>query len=249
MSPHSGLEFAAIIAAGGTGSRFSGEKGEPGKSKQFLELHGRPLYWWSLRNICRHHLVRRIIFVAPATVLSQVEDEAKRLAEEFSVPQELEFVAGGESRQESVFNALTHINDVGEHPDFVLIHDAARPFLDFETVELVVKHAIKYDACTVGAPVSDTIKRVVGDKVLETIPRDQLVAVQTPQAGRFGNLLAAHQEARLLGFNTTDDAALLEWSGHDVRVVAGPAYNLKITQPLDLVLSQALGDYLLKDPL
>ncbi|MBX9567604.1 MAG: 2-C-methyl-D-erythritol 4-phosphate cytidylyltransferase [Candidatus Obscuribacterales bacterium] len=250
MSPHSGLEFAAVLAAGGSGSRFSsGSTNEPGKAKQFLELHGRPLYWWSLFNISKHHLVRRIILVAPSAVLELLSDEAKSLCEKFELRQQLELVAGGETRQESVFKALSHIKDVGEHPDFVLIHDAARPFLDFETVERVIKHAIEYDACTVGAPVSDTVKRVVGDKVLETIPREQLVAVQTPQAGRFGNLLSAHIEARQLGFNTTDDAALLEWAGHEVRVVPGPAYNLKITQPLDLVVSQALGDYLLKDPL
>lgn len=249
MSPHSGIEFAAVIAAGGSGSRFSSGNQSQGKSKQFIELHGRPLYWWSLFCISKHHLVRRIIFVAPSAVLQEIEEEAKSLCHEFQIRQNLEFVTGGETRQESVFNALSHINDVGEHPDFVLIHDAARPFLNFETVERVIRHAIEYDACSVGAPVSDTIKRVDGDKVLETIPRDQLVAVQTPQAGRFGNLLSAHREARLLEFNTTDDAALLEWAGHEVRVVAGPAYNLKITQPLDLVISQALGDYLLKDPL
>lgn len=256
MSPESKTDFAAVIAAGGSGSRFSAgaasasfKSHTSAKSKQFLELHGRPLYWWSVLAMSKHPLICRIILVAPSAVLDDISQEAKSLSANYGLRQSLEFTVGGDSRQESVFRALQHLDADGAEPDFVLIHDAARPFLDFETVDRVIKHAIEYDACTVGAPVSDTIKRVDGDKVLETIPRDQLVAVQTPQAGRFRELLAAHQEARRSGFNTTDDAALLEWAGKDVRVVPGPACNLKVTQALDLILAQALGDFLLKDPL
>jgi 2-C-methyl-D-erythritol 4-phosphate cytidylyltransferase len=197
----------------------------------------------------KHPLMLRIVLVAPSAFLDDVSQEAKGLSSKYNLSQSLEFVVGGQSRQESVFKALQHLDGEGEKPDFVLIHDAARPFLDFETIDRVINHAIKYDACTVGVAVSDTIKRVDGDKVLETIPRDQLVAVQTPQGARFRDLLAAHLEARRSGVNTTDDAALLEWFGKDVRVVAGPACNLKLTQPLDLILAQALGDFLLKDPL
>ena len=94
---------------------------------------------------------------------------------------------------------------------------------------------------------SDTIKRVDGKRIIETIPRRDLVAVQTPQAGKFSQLLQAHVAAAESGFNTTDDAALLEWSGHNVYVVDGPLHNLKITQPLDLILAEALVDYLSED--
>lgn len=248
MSSSSTPAIAAVIAAGGSGSRFAaGAFGA--KSKQFLELRGHPLYWWSVLAMSKHPLMRRIILVAPSAVLDDVSEEAKGLCSEYALRPTLEFAVGGRSRQESVFNALQQLDSKGQAPDFVLIHDAARPFLDLETVDRVIKHAIEYDACTVGSPVSDTIKRVDGDKVLETIPRDQLVAVQTPQASGFRDLLSAHLQASRSGFNTTDDAALLEWAGKDVRVVPGPACNLKVTQPLDLILAQALGDFLLKDPL
>lgn len=248
MTAHAGIQFAAVIAAGGSGSRFSASSGAI-KAKQFLELRGKPLYWWSLATLSRHHLLSQIVMVAPAVSLSELAEELEELQRVTPLRQSINLVAGGATRQESVFNGLAFLKETGKHIDFVLVHDAARPFIDYETVERVIKYAIEYDACTVGAPVTDTIKRVDGSKVLETIPRDQLVSVQTPQAGRFGILYSAHVEARMAGYATTDDASILEWAGHDVRVVPGPAYNSKITHPLDLVIAEALGGYLLKDPL
>lgn len=260
MALESGKNFAAIIAAGGSGSRFnvdSSSKKPPAdctessspKPKQFLTLRGRPLYYYCLRALASHASIRQIVIVAPAIYIDELSRESSSYKSAFGIKQSINVIEGGASRQESVFNGMKFLSAEPETPDYVLIHDAARPFLNKESVSRVIEAAIEYDACTVGGAVSDTIKRVHSGKVLETIPREELLAVQTPQAARFEHLLKAHHDAAKSGHVTTDDAALLEWAGHDVFVIPGPAYNLKITQPLDLIVCEALGDYLLQDPM
>lgn len=250
MSIRVGTEFAAIIAAGGSGSRFHAEKqAEPKSAKQFLTLRGLPLYAWSILAFSKHHLITNIILVTPQDMVQTCELQTKELKEAHNIRQLISVIQGGSTRQESVFCGLKALYSTGNPPEYVLIHDAARPFLDISTVDLVVKKAIEYGACTVGGAVSDTIKRVSAGKILETIPRDELCAVQTPQAARFSQMLAAHEEAALAQFTATDDASLLEWAGHEVYLVEGPKNNLKVTHPLDLILANALADYLHQDRL
>jgi 2-C-methyl-D-erythritol 4-phosphate cytidylyltransferase len=242
-------KFAAIIAAGGSGTRFAGEKVQDATAKQFLSLRGLPLYAWSLLALSRHQLISHLVLVVPSQMVQAVKEETAALSSEHELRLTIGVVAGGATRQSSVFQGLKQLAGTAYPPEYVLIHDAARPFLDYSTVDHVLKKAIEYGACTVGSPVSDTIKRVAGGKVVETIPRQDLVAVQTPQAGKFSHLIQAHEKAVLAGFATTDDAALLEWDGHEVYVVEGPLNNLKITHPLDLILAEALADYLCEDRL
>lgn len=251
-------EFAAVLAAGGSGQRFYGENTpesirdakQEHSPKQFLPLKGLPLYAWSLRVLCKASLAR-IVLVVPADMQPILELEIRQAKYQYlkdlGTNTEITVVAGGKTRQASVFNALKHLAGTAAKPRFVLVHDAARPFLDNDTVLRVMKATITHGACTVGGAVSDTIKRVSQGRILETLPRESLVAVQTPQAASFDDLYRAHEEAALAQYLSTDDAALLEWAGKEVHVVDGPKYNIKITQPLDLILAESLSDYLLKD--
>jgi 2-C-methyl-D-erythritol 4-phosphate cytidylyltransferase len=247
MTLEAGTEFAAIIAAGGSGARFAGEKGQPTKPKQFLTIKGLPLYAWSLLACSRHEFISKIVLVMPSAMVQLADQEIRQLSGQHNLSRNIEVVPGGKSRQSSVFQGLKKLARQAHPPEYVLVHDAARPFLDFQTLDQVMQKAIEYGACTVGSPVSDTIKEVHDGRVVRTIPRENLFAVQTPQAGRFSHLLQAHERAAHSGFATTDDAAILEWAGHDVYVIEGPAKNLKITFPLDLILAEALADYLYRD--
>jgi 2-C-methyl-D-erythritol 4-phosphate cytidylyltransferase len=143
-------------------------------------------------------------------------------------------VAGGETRSDSVRAGLRAIP---EDAHVVVVHDAARPLATralFDAVIAAVQAGA--DAAVPGVPVTDTLKRVEGERVVDTVDRGQLVAVQTPQAFRASALRAAHAS----GDDATDDAALMEAAGGTVVVVAGEPRNLKITTPDDLLVAVAL---------
>jgi 2-C-methyl-D-erythritol 4-phosphate cytidylyltransferase len=145
-------------------------------------------------------------------------------------------VAGGAHRSDSVRAGLAAVPD---DADIVVVHDAARPLATpalFESVIAAVGRG--FDAAVPGVPVPDTLKRVDGDRVVETVVRDGLVAVQTPQAFRTEALRAAHAA----GGDATDDAALVEAAGGSAVVVPGDPRNVKVTTTDDLVVAEALLD-------
>ncbi len=143
-------------------------------------------------------------------------------------------VCGGSTRAASVRAGL---GAVPEDAEVVVVHDAARPLAGVELFRAVLDALTPgVDAVVPGLPVAETVKRVAGDRVVSTLDRSQLVAVQTPQAFRPGRLRAAHRT----GGEATDDAALVEAAGGTVVVVAGDPRNLKLTEPSDLVVAEAL---------
>ena len=144
---------------------------------------------------------------------------------------------GGIRRQDS---ALAGIAATSENVDLVAIHDAARPLVTGDLFDRVIEAAGKHRAAIVAVPVSDTIKRVVSDVVLETVPRDELVSVQTPQAFDKALLLEAFASAAETGATVTDEASLIESLGYEVHVVPGRNDNIKVTYPSDLILIEAL---------
>jgi 2-C-methyl-D-erythritol 4-phosphate cytidylyltransferase len=147
-------------------------------------------------------------------------------------------VPGGAERQDSVRHAL---EAVPEDADLVLVHDAVRPFLTERMVEDVVRMARAKGAAIVALPVRDTVKQVGADRVIErTVDRGPLWLAQTPQAFRRDWLLAAHRKALTEGVRATDDAYLVEWSGHPVSVIEGSGENIKVTRPEDLVIGEAI---------
>ena len=159
---------------------------------------------------------------------------------EYGFADRVHVVEGGDSRQESVVNALNAVQ--AEPDDVILVHDAVRPLIDAATIDRTIDAVVEYGAAIVGMPATDTIKQVErtahGAIVTSTIPREFIVQAQTPQGFRFGLLLKAMTDATTDGFLGTDEASVVERAGHPVAVVHGSQVNLKITQPGDLELAE-----------
>lgn len=152
----------------------------------------------------------------------------------------IELVEGGEHRQQSVAHALVAVSAAPD--DLVLVHDAVRPLVTAEIIHEVIQAARKYGAAIAGMPAMDTIKQVdrtaEGAVITATIPRERVVMAQTPQGFRYAVLRKAFDEAAADGFLGTDEASLVERSGHPVAVVMGSPRNIKITTPADMELAE-----------
>jgi 2-C-methyl-D-erythritol 4-phosphate cytidylyltransferase len=232
------MKVFVIIPAAGLGTRMGVPSAgkAPLRSKQFLELDGVPILIHTLRKFASSQQVDSIWI---AMRQSEIEAFAPVL-ERAGLNKPVHLVAGGEHRQESVGNVLDALP--AESSDLVLIHDAVRPFVSQETISQVIEQAGRHGAAIAGVPAIDTIKRVErraeGAVVEATIPREQIVQAQTPQGFRYGLLSPIFNEARIAGFQGTDEASLLERAGHPVHVVMGSARNIKITTPADLELAE-----------
>jgi 2-C-methyl-D-erythritol 4-phosphate cytidylyltransferase len=149
-------------------------------------------------------------------------------------------VAGGDSRQESVHNALRTLQSKPD--DLVLVHDGVRPFVSADVIEAVIKGAKKHGAAIAGVPAIDTVKQVdrtaEGAVIKTTIPREKVVLAQTPQGFRYEVINQAFEDAAVVGFIGTDEASLVERVGHNVHVVMGSTKNIKITTPADMELAE-----------
>ncbi|HEY9789152.1 MAG TPA: 2-C-methyl-D-erythritol 4-phosphate cytidylyltransferase [Candidatus Obscuribacterales bacterium] len=238
-------KISAILAAGGRGTRFAAP-GTDALPKQFIELKGYPIFVWSLEALLSSPAVADAIIVSPPDMVTNVKHHLDRVRHRLH-DKSVHVVPGGATRQESVYLGLLSLEE--RQPDYVLVHDAARPFLTTDILDRFVVQMIEKGACSTAIGVTDTIKRVEGSQVVETIDRESLMLVQTPQGGRFDWLLSAHKQAARDEKATTDDAAILEMSGHQVSIVGGAAYNIKITRQEDLVLADALASILFTDRL
>ena len=152
----------------------------------------------------------------------------------------VELVVGGEHRQQSVEHALNAVAAAAD--DIVLVHDAVRPFVTGEIIRDVIEATKKYGAAIAGLPAVDTVKQVErtaeGALIKATIPRAGIVMAQTPQGFRYDVIKKAFDEATADGFLGTDEASLVERSGHEVAVVMGSPRNIKITNPGDMELAE-----------
>jgi 2-C-methyl-D-erythritol 4-phosphate cytidylyltransferase len=147
-------------------------------------------------------------------------------------------VPGGRERQDSVRHALAVVD---QEVDLVVIHDAVRPFVTEAMITQVVEAAAGDGAAIVALPMRDTVKQVGGDRLIErTIDRKPLWLAQTPQAFRRDWLEEAHRKAQAEQLAATDDAYLVEWMGHPVRVIEGSGENIKVTRPEDLIIAEAI---------
>jgi len=232
---------AAILVAGGSGTRFGGQPHSENVPKQFLTLNGYRLYIWSLSKLYRSNIFRRIVVTCPARYVAEIKAEVARL-----LPGSIFVISGGGSRQESVKLALDELDQLGK-PDFVVVHDAARPFLSNKTINDAVATVTTLGACTVATPIGDTLKMVDGQKICQTINRENLFAVQTPQAAPFELLHDCHRQAAKLGHGVTDDAAILEHFGHEVLIFLGSNNNLKVTVLDDLRACELLAPLFLDE--
>ena len=211
----------AIVAAAGRGDRLGLDR-----PKAFAKLRGRPMLAESLERLDASDWVEAIVVAAPAGW----EEPAVLLAEELGCGKVSSCVTGGSTRAGSVRLALA---EVPEDAAVALVHDAARPLVTDEVVGRVLEPLGEgWDGVVPGLPVSDTMKRVSGDTVVETVPRDDLVAVQTPQAFVAPVLRRAAAE----GAEASDCAALVERAGGRVKVVPGDPRLRKVTDAADLEL-------------
>jgi 2-C-methyl-D-erythritol 4-phosphate cytidylyltransferase len=219
----------AIIPAAGAGVRFGGAV-----KKQFIALNGLPILSHTLRALAASRALSAIIVVVPPGE----ELRGRKALELARIDLETEVVPGGQARQDSVYIGLQRAK---AETDLVLIHDGVRPFVSREVVLATIEAAKEWGAAIAAVPVIDTIKRVDTDGfVVETLQREQLWAVQTPQVFRYALLMRAHRAIREGGIVATDDAALVERIGGMVKVVRGSYENLKITSEEDLPLADLI---------
>jgi 2-C-methyl-D-erythritol 4-phosphate cytidylyltransferase len=235
------MRVFVIIPAAGLGTRMSAaakkaRASQQVQSKQFTELAGVPILIRTLRKFASCVPVTEILL---ALRKKEAEQFRARLERE-KLKKPVTIVEGGDSRQQSVENALGKIQ--GSDDDVVLVHDAVRPFVDPELIVAVMNEAKNSGAAIAGVPAVDTIKQVErtaqGALIKATIPRERVVMAQTPQGFRLGILRKAFSEALADGFTGTDEASLVERMGNDVAVVMGSARNIKITTPADLQLAE-----------
>jgi 2-C-methyl-D-erythritol 4-phosphate cytidylyltransferase len=204
--------------------------------KQFLSLDGVPILIHSLRAFAA---VQRVTAIYVAVRKPEMDRVQAQIAEH-GFSGRVHVVEGGDTRQESVLNALNALP--ADPDDVVLVHDAVRPLIDTATIDRTIDAVVQYGAAIVGMPAIDTIKQVErtahGAIITATIPREFIVLAQTPQGFRFGLLHKAMTDAAADGFVGTDEASVIERAGHAVAVVPGSQVNLKITQPGDLELAE-----------
>jgi 2-C-methyl-D-erythritol 4-phosphate cytidylyltransferase len=216
----------AIVPAGGLGARMGSRRPKP-----YLRLGRAPILVATLRALGRARGLDGIVVAVPAMHV----EATRRLLTRLKVPKVLDVVAGGADRQESVWRALQR---VPESAQWIVVHDAVRPFITGALVERV-RAAAASGAATCGVPVRETVKRVKDGVIEATVEREGLWLTQTPQAFARALLWEAHEKARRDGVVGTDDAVLVERLGMTVAMVHGLGQNLKITTPEDLQTARA----------
>lgn len=212
-----------IIVAAGTGSRMG-----TAESKQYLKLGDKPVLVHTLQTFQQIEEIDSIVLVVGQADLERCRD----YVDHYGVTKVKRIVTGGTERQHSVLRGLRAMPEAVE---WVLVHDAVRPFVSRQDILRCLAKARETGATVLAVPVKDTIKVVGADGAIESTPdRRSLWAIQTPQAFRLSALIQAHEQAAAAGFVGTDDAMLMERAGHSVHVVEGSYTNIKITTPEDM---------------
>ncbi len=225
--------IAAIIPAAGLGTRMGADT-----PKQFLELDGMPLIIFTLKRLAACPAITDFFVATRADDVVSLQDKVAKAG----LGRPARVVHGGDTRQQSVANALAQVDPSTE---IVLVHDAVRPFVTREQIERVIAEARARGAAILGIPAIDTVKEVKraslpADVALisETIPRERIVLAQTPQVFSYALLRDAFRKAQEDDVSASDEAAVVERFGHEVFVVLGSERNLKITRPSDMDLAR-----------
>lgn len=214
------MKISVIITAGGSSVRF-------GSNKLLEKINGKEVIL---------HSIEKFLPLKPCEIIVSASESFMPVVEKLTSGIDIiKIVKGGSTRQESVFNALKAC----DFPDFVSIHDAARPMVRQEDIEKCIEKASVTKAAILAVKATDTIKKADKDgKILETPDRNNLWCVQTPQIFDYKLIFNAHK--KLEGASYSDDAGMLESLGHDVYLVEGHYSNIKITTPNDIYIAQSL---------
>lgn len=218
----------AIIVAAGKGSRMGFDI-----NKVFINIGKKPIVQYSLERFERHPDIDEIVIVAAEAEIKNFE----YIIKSNGMKKVKEIVTGGSTRRESVRNGLNVI----KNSDIVIIHDGARPFINNDIISNGIKYANMYGACTCAVTPKDTIK--VKDKlgfIKESLNRDSLISVQTPQSFKYNLIWEGHNHKIDENINITDDTSLMEYLGHNVFVYDGEYTNIKITTKEDLIFAEEL---------
>ena len=219
---------SAIILAGGKGKRMGKDI-----SKQFILVKDKPIIYYTIKKFSDCKLIDEIILVLPK---DEIEYCKKEVLEKYSLKVD-KIVEGGKERQDSVYNGLKAV----KNSDIVLIHDGARPFVSKRIMLEGIENAKKYGAAAPGVMPKDTIK--VKDELSfskETLKRESLIAIQTPQVFKKDIIVKCHERVREDNVSVTDDTMVVEKYGYKVYLYDGDYTNIKVTTPEDLILCEYL---------
>ena len=223
-----GARIGAVVLAAGESSRMQGI------DKIYYPLGGAPLVWHSIATFLAHPMIDDIVLVTSAPNMGQ----AVEVFEKKGASGVVRLCEGGERRQDSVHRGLQLLDGC----EYIIVHDGARPFVSADIIDRGITASEEYGAAVAAVPVKDTIKMSENasdseQTVAQTLPRDRLWAVQTPQIFRASLLAKAH---RRVSHTVTDDASMVEAIGNPVRLFHGSYYNIKVTTPEDLLFANAI---------
>lgn len=221
------MQYEVVLPAAGSGKRMGA-----GQNKLFLLLANKPILIHTLEIFQQDDNCTGIWLA----VKPEERGYIQQLLEQFAITKVKGLPDGGEERQHSVHSCIKEM----EHVDIVLVHDAARPFITHDIIAKLVHVAAEKGAAIAGVKAKDTMKKVKDGIIVETVDRDSLWMIQTPQAFRFDILAEAEDVADKVGFLGTDEAMLVERLGHAVHIVEASYDNLKMTTKEDLVLGEAI---------
>ncbi len=223
------MKVSAIIPAAGMGVRMGSDV-----PKQFLSLDGKPILHHTLSVLDQCSIVDEIVLVVSEKEVLKAQQEIQSVH-----PKLKKVIAGGKERQDSVDNGLQSLDS---ETDIVVIHDGVRPFVSPDLIRETVEAARDFGSAIAAIPVSDTVKKVNEDALVErTIDRGGLWRVQTPQTFQVPLLKEAFEKARADNFYGTDESSLIEYLGREVKVIPGSEFNIKITRSEDLVLAETIA--------
>jgi len=230
MKKLEGKFTSAVIVAAGRGTRMNMDI-----NKQYMEISGKQVLARTLQVIEDCEYVNEIVLVVNPLDIMYCKQS---IIDIYGFEKVKTIVAGGNERQNSVYNGLL---EVSKDCEILIIHDGARPFLEEKNIIDSITAALEFGSACTAVPVKDTIKSVDSENfVLETPDRKKLWAIQTPQTFKYSIIMEAHARAIREGYIGTDDAVLVERLGIPTKLVMGSYFNIKITTKEDIVLAEAI---------
>lgn len=228
--------YETILLAAGEGTRLGASY-----NKVLLSLSdGRPLFDYALRTFLEDIMCSHIILVIRKSDEEIIQQNLEEIYKE--IPSKITFVYGGTERQYSVENGLDALKVKNPDEGYVMVHDAARPFVEKKLLQELFLTVQKENAAILAIPAKDTIKKVQDGVVSKTLYRPEIWQVQTPQAFLSSLLVKAYKQAKRENYIGNEEGELVERLGHLVKIVQGNAYNFKVTTPEDLELAKGLAN-------
>lgn len=226
------MHYELILLAAGQGKRM-----QASKNKILLSLLGRPVIAYAIDVFLADPACQHIILVIQKDEKELIEHLIKKYFKRAKT--KISIVVGGKERQDSVYNGLLAID---KKESFVFVHDGARPFVTRTLLKQLYRTVSEKKAAILGVPVKDTIKKIVDGKVEQTVPREYLWQIQTPQAFVAEELQYVHECAYQDHYIGTDDASLMEKYGNrTIEIVLGSYENIKLTTPDDMIIGEAIA--------